>query len=513
MGKIFNITGICVKSKHYMVDTSEKINKILAMVERGDYFTINRPRQFGKTTTLNILRQVLSGKYLVIDTSFEGVGDDLFSSEEEFSRGILNIFSDSIKFLDKDSAKLLLAYSNIKNFRELSSAITDFIMETGKSVVLLIDEVDKSSNSKIFLQFLGLLRNKYLSASAGKDITFQSVILAGLHDVRTLKLALRDENEAKFNSPWNISAKFDIDMSFSAKEIESMLSEYQCENNVSLDVPTIAERIYQFTNGYPYLVSDICKTIDETLNAVWTEESVYSAVKIILTEKNTLFEDVIKNIENNPDIKYVVNEMLINGNQVEYHPITHEKGMMYGIYSTLNNKVLINNPIFETYIYTYLSTSESVLSQTTIVSISEQSKYTMNGTLNMERILLKFQDFMFEEYRKADEKFYESQARLIFLSYIKPILNGKGFYFVESQTRENKRLDVVVIYGNQKYVIELKIWNGEKYHEKGREQLSEYLTIQGLQAGYMLVFNFNQNRKKSSAWLTAYNKKLFEVIL
>ncbi len=48
----FNVTGRCVPSKHYMVDISNKINQIAAMVERGDYFTINRARQYGKTTTL-----------------------------------------------------------------------------------------------------------------------------------------------------------------------------------------------------------------------------------------------------------------------------------------------------------------------------------------------------------------------------------------------------------------------------------------------------------------------------
>ncbi|WP_442871547.1 GxxExxY protein [Anaerosporobacter sp.] len=93
------------------------------------------------------------------------------------------------------------------------------------------------------------------------------------------------------------------------------------------------------------------------------------------------------------------------------------------------------------------------------------------------------------------------------------MLNGKGFYFVETQTRENKRLDVVVIYNNHKYIIELKLWNGEKYHEKGREQLARYLQIQGLDSGYLLVFNFNKNKEKSSEWITVEDKKLFEVIL
>ncbi len=201
MGKIFNITGLCVKHKNYMADTTEKINKILTMVERGDYFTINRPRQFGKTTTLNILKDTLmSSRYMVIDTSFEGVGDNLFSSESAFCGEVLEVFASSIEMYDVDSANLLLKHSaNVTTFTALSRAITRIVRESQKQVVLLIDEVDKSSNSKIFLQFLGLLRNKYLSASAGKDITFQSVILAGLHDVRTLKLAIRDESESKLD--------------------------------------------------------------------------------------------------------------------------------------------------------------------------------------------------------------------------------------------------------------------------------------------------------------------------
>ncbi|WP_310602124.1 AAA family ATPase [Anaerosporobacter sp.] len=203
MKKKFNITGLCVKGKHYMVDISDKIKQIIAMVDDGEYFTINRPRQFGKTTTLNILREVLSAKYLVIKTSFEGVGDDLFRTETELCENIFKLWADSVKFTDKETYQLLLKYNTSKSFRELSEAITEFVLESGRQVVLLIDEVDKSSNSRTFLQLLGLLRNKYLSASAGDDITFQSVILAGVHDVRTLKLAIQAESETQFNSPWN----------------------------------------------------------------------------------------------------------------------------------------------------------------------------------------------------------------------------------------------------------------------------------------------------------------------
>lgn len=89
----------------------------------------------------------------------------------------------------------------------------------------MIDEVDKSSDNQIFLSFLGLLREKYLKCQQGKDDTFQSVILAGVYDVKTLKLKLHPQEESKYNSPWNIAVDFYMDMSFSAKDIQGMLQE------------------------------------------------------------------------------------------------------------------------------------------------------------------------------------------------------------------------------------------------------------------------------------------------
>ena len=52
----FNTTAVCIPSKHYMVDIIDKVNEIRKMVDAGKYFTINRARQYGKTTTLLALR-------------------------------------------------------------------------------------------------------------------------------------------------------------------------------------------------------------------------------------------------------------------------------------------------------------------------------------------------------------------------------------------------------------------------------------------------------------------------
>ena len=64
--KRFNTTAVCIPEKHYMVDLSERVALIKGMVDRGDYFTINRARQFGKTTTLTALKRELESEYVMI---------------------------------------------------------------------------------------------------------------------------------------------------------------------------------------------------------------------------------------------------------------------------------------------------------------------------------------------------------------------------------------------------------------------------------------------------------------
>ena len=69
MSKKFNDKGICIHEEHFMVDISEKMQKILQLIEEGAYFTINRPRQYGKTTTLmNICNKLKSmDQYLCLE--------------------------------------------------------------------------------------------------------------------------------------------------------------------------------------------------------------------------------------------------------------------------------------------------------------------------------------------------------------------------------------------------------------------------------------------------------------
>lgn len=66
--------------------------------------------------------------------------------------------------------------------------MNSYNLEQERPIVLIIDEVDSATNNQVFLDFLAQLRSLYIKKEKNPDIkTFQSVILAGVTDVRYLK--------------------------------------------------------------------------------------------------------------------------------------------------------------------------------------------------------------------------------------------------------------------------------------------------------------------------------------
>ena len=265
MKKRFNTTGTCNPNLHYMMNNSKKLEEIMELVHRGNYFTINRPRQFGKTTMLFLIKKELEQRedYLPIQLNFQGVDSSWLESDNLFAQMFLLHFKKDLK---KRYPELLKLAENvtIAKVEDLSNFISEFIEEIGKKVVLLIDEVDASSNYGAFLSFLGMLRSKFL-AREYNDETFHSVVLAGVHDIKNLKFKLKNSNDAQYNSPWNIAVDFEVRMSFNPEEIAPMLEQYSEAENVKMNIPAIAERLYYHTSGYPFLVSKLCKNIGDKI--------------------------------------------------------------------------------------------------------------------------------------------------------------------------------------------------------------------------------------------------------
>ena len=99
------------------------------------------------------------------------------------------------------------------------------------------------------------------------------------------------------------------------------------------------------------------------------------------------------------------------------------------------------------------------------------------------------------------------------MHFLKPIINGTGNYYVEAETRDERRTDVVVDYLGKQYIVELKIYHGNAYNERGEQQLSDYLDEYHLKKGYMLSFNFNKKKEIGVKEVQFGDKLLIEAVV
>ena len=275
--KEFNTEAVCIPELHYMVDISDKIRQIEKLIAHGDYFTINRARQYGKTTTISTLFRKLKDKYLMIRLSFEGMGNVCFEND----------------------------YNFVFNFQSI--------------------------------MYKGLKR-----AKASQEI---------LDDWET------NTNIPKHKDPFDyLSEKITTLCEMSDKEIATMLQEYESDHHTGMDITSLSEEIYKYTNGYPYLVSWLCKWMEKNTPYAWNASSVQLAIKGILNSRNnTLFDSLRNNIENNAQLKDLIFRILYEGESFMYNhanPVI-ELGEMFGIFINKNDYVAISNKIFEIYLYNY----------------------------------------------------------------------------------------------------------------------------------------------------------------
>ena len=139
-----------------------------------------------------------------------------------------------------------------------------------------------------------------------------------------------------------------------------------------MDTDEVASVIYDYTSGYPYLVSRICKLMDERLvpdgifsdeKDVWTRDGILKAVNILISERNTLFDSLMEKLDAYPQLRDVLHFILFQGKDFFYNPDDEAINIacMFGfIKVTDQNRVEVANRIFETRIYNYfLSLPES----------------------------------------------------------------------------------------------------------------------------------------------------------
>lgn len=146
-----------------MIDLSERLSEIKKMVDAGEYFTINRARQYGKTTLLAALAEYLKSDYKVISLDFQTISYGDFENEEKFVAAFSNEILISEYDIPEDIRSTLLHLADGKERNVTLSVLFRTLLQwcriSEKPLVLIIDEVDTATNNQVFVDFLAQLRH------------------------------------------------------------------------------------------------------------------------------------------------------------------------------------------------------------------------------------------------------------------------------------------------------------------------------------------------------------------
>lgn len=217
-----------------------------------------------------------------------------------------------------------------------------------------------------------------------------------------------------------------------------------------------------------------------------------------------------------PELKQIAYSILFGGEKIVYNPDEQwlDIAEMLGFIKNEDGNVRIANRIFEMRLYNYfLTTNEAQNSLIFKAASRDKTQYIKDGRLDMETVLEKYVEHFDSIYGDRNEPFSEEEGRRRFLMYIRPIINRSGNYYIEAETRNARRMDIVVDYAAEQFIIELKVWRGNAYNERGERQLSDYLDYFHLKKGYMLSYNFNKKKHIGVHTISVGDKTIIEAVV
>ena len=119
----------------------------------------------------------------------------------------------------------------------------------------------------------------------------------------------------------------------------------------------------------------------------------------------------------------------------------------------------------------------------------DQTWYVRDGRLDMDALLTAFQKF----YRRHSEAwlgksdFREVGRQLLLMAFLQRIISNGGMTEREMAVG-NGRCDLLVEFGGERFLIELKLRHDKYSEAEGPEQTARYLSRMGMDHGYFILF-------------------------
>ena len=507
----FGTQGPVNPQEHYVVSRTEEIADYIKRVEEGKYIVLFAPRQTGKTTFFQAALETLAANntavsqpesalkltYFPIQLNFDvykntSVADFYTNLYQDICEEIEHLFQRRcvtppetlIQFLEDTT--LTNHHAMRRFFRHLDRLLTP------QKFVLIIDEFDGIPQVALS-DFLHTLRHIYI---AGKPRCPHSVGIIGVKSIAQL-------NYDRSISPFNIQDEFHLP-NFTHEQVHELLGQYTEEIGQAF-VPEVIASIHKQTAGQPVLVNRFAQILTEELDIPKSEPITMAhfskAHARLLHERNTNIEHLTTNIRKNPRFESVLMRIMARDEGVDFNmddDIINELAVYGVIKRSRDGMCEILNPI---YLYrimrTFKPTVNGLEHQYLPGGANEEflNYITPTEQIDMAALLDNFRDFIaragFKILQVPDTP-QESVGRHLLLAYLDQFVKIiGGFMHIEVQTGRG-RMDIIITHNQQKYIVETKIWRGDRRYQAGKRQLVAYLRSEGVTEGNYIVFDHRE---------------------
>lgn len=497
--RTFGTRGPVDPAKHYVVQRTDEITDFINRVKDGRYIVIFAPRQTGKTTFFYHALDTLAAEdetYFPIQLDFEeyknlSLPDFYDYLTEDIREEIVNVFqkrkrtpSEALAQFLEDT-ELTDHVSMRRFFRNLASLLGN------QRVVLIIDEFDGIPQA-VVSDFLYSLRRIYISRTTPRSPYSLSIV--GVKSITQL-------GYDRSISPFNIQDEFALP-NFTLKQVHELLTQYIVEAGQGF-APEVINMLHEQTAGQPFLVNRFAQILTEELDLLKTEtiqmEHFLTAYSRMLEERNTNIGHLITNIRRDRHFKSILMQIASYESGVRFNldnDFINELATYGVIAKGTDGMCEILNPIYQHRILQAFKPPINGLEHEYLPEDTNFEDYlTPNGHIDLKQLLDSFRDFIarvgFRILQVPDTpKEYIGQDLLY--AYLDQFVSiVQGTMYLEVRTGRG-RIDLLIIHNARKYIVETKIWEGDRRYEAGKKQLAAYLKLEAVVEGYYVLFDHRQ---------------------
>ena len=270
--------------------------------------------------------------------------------------------------------------------------------------------------------------------------------------------------------------------------------------------PKVIEAIHRQTAGQPFLVNRFGQILTTELDIPKTEmiRMVHFAQALthLLRERNTNIDHLLTNIRKERQFETLLMKIISYDKGVPFllrDDIISELATYGVIREGTDGMCEIINPIYQQCIMQAFQPLLNGLEDDYFpenISPSFSEYLTSDGQIEMGLLVENFKDFITRAGYKilqVPETPKEFVGQYLLSAYLDQFIRTVGgTMFLEVPTGRG-RLDLLILYNQQKYIVETKIWEGEHRYAAGKQQLAAYLKSEGATEGYYIVFDHRQN--------------------